>query len=185
MVGKLQEAFVSFLRNAPFIEQSGVNVALSNTSAGLEEVVNTPLPAVVIHVERSESPAVCIGGMIIDHFLVVLSVITDFINYSLSEDEGVQVDTKNLPYDIRNLIECGKDCEVWDELRHDYDLSMVYNGMSWQKAKATNDGEELAVDNVQIVYACTCTDRKIREGETAKLQDYSIVLQDFNLQGQA
>lgn len=174
MIGTLTDTFVAALREAPVVTENGVNVSVMNDEG--QGLVNTPLPAVVVHVRNSNKPTVFIRGGICDWFDVSLNVLVDFDNYSVTPDGGIQTKMRNMAYEIRRYIEKVKRGPLFSTLIDEYDFFPLYRGIETYQTAAFVGTVGKDIDVFRILYQCTALDKQNLEDEYVMFDSKQINL---------
>lgn len=153
MIGTLIDTVVKALRSAPVVIENNVSVAILETEG--RDLVNTALPAVVVHIENSENADVSIGGLICDHVKLHLSVIASLDNPSLSPDNNIQINALNLSTRIRNYIEAAKRSKLFSELVEKANFNALYKGFNAYQSEAFRRDAEINVMVYDLSWQCT------------------------------
>jgi hypothetical protein len=116
-------------------------------------VVNTSLPAIVIHVVGTDGDGnTFIGGGIRQFFDLELWLLLDVPNYTFSPDKGMQAAKLDLSDDI---IRCVEHPDFLSDVKTAHDLNMLYDKMESETTNATKGALTMTVDVHKVVYNCS------------------------------
>ena len=149
MVGYVQEAVANALRNWPALEQAKI-VPVRATS-GDSVVVNTPLPAIVVHVNGVDGSGYSFGRGIRQYFELSLHVLIEVNNYSFSKDGGKQAEMLDLSDEV---IRCMENSQLLDGIKQKHDFNRQYNRMETDKTYGTSGAISVLVDVHKVIYDC-------------------------------
>ena len=153
MFGSIVKGFADCLRAAESTRKYNVSIVADANSAS-DGIVNTTLPAVAVHIANSETANVYIGGMIEDRCSVVLSVMIDFDNPTLSKDNNFQVNMMNLAYELRNHIELSKRGAYFQDLNLGYSFFPLYKGFRTYITQAETKEAAKSITVYELRYEC-------------------------------
>lgn len=145
MYGRLMDAIAYTIRDYPSYHKFGLNVIKGNNTDGRIKV-NTTLPVVVITPLDSTEPTTFIGGKILEKITIEISVVTELINYSISDDMGVQSEMTDMCYDLLSYLENQMSLyenNPYFSCLRDYNFNSLYNGFRTYTSVA-------AINNSQI-----------------------------------
>lgn len=148
MVGYVTDAVATALKNWSALATA--NVIPLRAAAGDSVVIDTPIPAIVVHVFVDENDGnTFIGGGIRHYFRLELHYIAPIINYSFSFDSGKQADMLDLSDEIIRCMERTKDLD-YIKTRHDF--SIQFDRMETSTTMAMQNANTVTVDVHKIIY---------------------------------
>lgn len=151
MVGYIQEAVAKAIQNWDALKDANVMPVRANE--GNSVVVNTTLPAVVIHVVGTDGDGnTFIGGGIRQFFDLELWVLLDVPNYTFSKDKGLQAAKLDISDDVIRCVE-HPDFLTLEKATHD--LNMQFEKMETETTYGTKNAQNVTVDIHKIVYNCS------------------------------
>jgi len=151
MVGYIQEAVAKALSNWTALKNA--NVMPIRATDGSSVVVNTPLPAVVVHVVGTDGDGnTFIGGGIRQYFDLELWVLIDVPNYTFSKDNGLQSAKLDVSDDVIRCVEHPDFIKTEKQL---HDLNMQFDRMETETTYGTKGSLNVTVDIHKIIYNCS------------------------------
>lgn len=151
MVGYLGAAVAAALRQWPALKQA--NIFPTRAAEGTTVVVDTPLPAIVIHVIGTDDPedegGISFGGGIRFYFNLFMYVLLPVTNYSYSPDGGKQAELLDLSEDV---VRCIEQTDVLDEVKRQHDLNLQFVNMPTDTTYGTRGAESVLVDVHKVSY---------------------------------
>lgn len=150
MVGYVQDAIAKALSEWPALKAA--NIMPVRATDGVSVVVNTPLPAIAIHINGTDGNGnTYFGGGIRQYFELTLHVLLPITNYTFTRDAGTQATLLDLSDDV---IRCMEQTEALDELKQRHDLNMQFDRMETDTTYGTHGAISVAVDVHRVVYSC-------------------------------
>lgn len=150
MVGFIEQSVVKALRAWEPLNRANVMTVRAND--GMTTVVNTPLPAIAVHVLGAHGDrSVSIGGAIRQHFELELHYICVPENYSFSPDGGIQRDLLDLSDEILRCMELTREM---DDVKREHDLNMMFDRIETEQTFGTRGSLSITADVHKIVYNC-------------------------------
>lgn len=150
MVGYISDAVANAIRNWGPLQ--AVNAFPVRATDGPSVVVDTPLPAIAIHVSGNDGHGnTYFGGGIRFYFDLELYVITPITNYSFTPDGGTQAKQLDIMEDVVRCMEQTKDFDV---LRQKHDWNMQYDRTDTETTYATQGAMSITASVQKIVYKC-------------------------------
>jgi len=151
MVGYIQEAVALAIRD--WLPLKNANVMPVRANEGDSVVVNTPLPAVVLHVVGTEGDGgIFIGGQIRQSFDLELWVLLDVPNYTFSKDKGLQAAKLDISDEV---IRCVEHPNFLLDVKQEHDLNMQFNRMETDTTYGSRESLNVTVDIHKIIYSCS------------------------------
>lgn len=151
MVGYIQDAVAKALSNWTALKNA--NLLPVRANEGDSVVINTTLPAVVIHVVGKEGDGnTFIGGSIRQFFDLELWTIIDVPNYSFSNDRGLQASKLDVSDDV---IRCAEHPDFLINEKRAHDLSMQFDRMETETSYASKGALIITVDIHKVIYSCS------------------------------
>ena len=127
MVGYLGAAVAAALRQWPALKQA--NIFPTRAAEGTTVVVDTPLPAIVIHVIGTDDPedegGIAFGGGIRFYFNLFMYVLLPVTNVSYSPDGGKQADLLDMSEEV---VRCIEQTDVLNEVKQQHDTTYGTRG---------------------------------------------------------
>ena len=150
MVGYVQEAIAQALRKWEPLKVA--NVMPVRSVDGVSTIVNTPLPAVVVHINGIDGEGnTYLGDGIRQYFELELLYLCDVPNYTFSDDGGLQAKRLDLSDEVIRCIELTTEL---DEVKRKHDLNMQFDRMDTETTYGTKGALSVTVDVHRIVYKC-------------------------------
>ena len=148
MVGYISNAVADAIRNWPVLKK--YNVVPIRATEGDSVAVNTPLPAVAIHVvgDDGEGNTFFSGGIRL-YFELQLYCLLPAPNYSFTFDRGAQADMLDLSDEAIRCIESTKELDVI-KLKHD--LNLQFDRIETDTTYATSGANTVTVDVHKVIY---------------------------------
>ena len=151
MVGYIQDAVAKALREWDALKAANVMPVRANESNSV--VVNTSLPAIIIHVVGTDGEGgTFIGGEIRQYFDLELWVLLDVPNFTFSKDNGLQAAKLDLSDDV---IRCVEHPDFLYDLKNVHDLNMQFDRMDTETTYGSRESLSVTVDIHKVVYNCS------------------------------
>jgi hypothetical protein len=151
MVGYIQEAVAKALRDWPTLKAA--NVVPVRAAESNQIVINTTLPAVIVHIRGTEGEGgTFIGGAIRQYFDLELWVLLDVPNFSFSHDKGMQAAKLDLSDDV---IRCVEHEDFLSALKTQRDLNMQFDRMETETTYGSKESLSITVDVHKVIYNCS------------------------------
>ena len=151
MVGYVQDEVATALR--AWTTLKAANVMPVRANEGNSIVVNTPLPAVIIHIVGDEGEGnTFIGGGIRQYFTLELWTLIDVPNYTFSADNGVQADRLDISDDV---MRCCEHPDFLTTLKQNHDLNMMFERMETEQTFGAQGSLNVTIDVHKIIYKCS------------------------------
>lgn len=148
MVGYVSEAVATAIKKWDAFR--ALNVIPVRPTEGDSVVVNTPLPAIVVHVIGDEGEGnTFFGGGIRQYFEISLQCLIPTPNYTFTFDKGAQSDMLDLSDEVIRCIERTKEL---DEIKVKHDFNIQFDRMETDTTYATSGANTVTVDVHKIVY---------------------------------
>lgn len=173
MVGYIQDAVAKALSDWTTLKTA--NVVPVRANEGGSVVINTPLPAVIVHVVGTDGEGnTFIGGGIRQYFDLELWVLIDIPNYSFSPDKGLQAAKLDLSDDV---IRCVEHPDFLSNEKQVHDLNMQFDRMETETTYGTKGSLNITVDVHKVIYNCSVIfDPKATDyDQTANLDQIDLV----------
>lgn len=166
MVGYISDGVANALSNWEALKQANVMPVRATEAASV--VIDTPLPAIAVHVNGEEGQGnTYFGGGIRQYFELSLYVLLEIVNYTFSPDGGLQAEMLDLSDEV---IRCMEQTELLDELKRKHDLNMQFDRMETDTSYGTNGATSVVVDVHKIIYKCDVEfDPKRKFADSAEL----------------
>jgi hypothetical protein len=150
MVGYVQDAVANALSNWDALKAA--NIMPVRATDGASVVVNTPLPAIAVHINGTDGQGnTYFGGGIRQYFELTLHVLLPVTNYTFSKDKGLQAAMLDLSDDV---IRCMEQTRLLDELKSKHDFNMQFDRMETDTTYGTQGSLSVAVDVHKVIYNC-------------------------------
>lgn len=151
MVGYIQAAVAEAIKNWATLKDAKVMPV--RAVDGDSVVVNTPLPAIAIHVRGNEGEGgIFIGGDIRQYFTLELWTLIDVPNYTFSSDNNLQANKLDISDDV---IRCVEHPDFLQTVKEDHDLNMVFEKMETETTYGTSNAITVTIDVHKVVYECS------------------------------
>lgn len=151
MVGYIQEAIAAALK--AWEPLSSANVVVVRAVEGSSTVVNTSLPAIVVHVLGNDGQGnTYIGGGIRQYFDLELWMLLDVPNYTFSPDNNLQANKLDLSDEI---IRCVEHPDFVLELKQTHDLNMQFDRMETETTFGSKNSLTVTIDVHKVIYSCS------------------------------
>lgn len=148
MVGYVTNAVAKALKNWDTLKAS--NIIPIRATGGESVVVNTPLPAIAVHVNGEEGEGnTYLGGGIRLYFELALHYLLPVTNYTFSADNAKQTELLDLSDEIIRCIENTTDL---DAVKVEHDLNLQFDRLETDTTYATQGSTSTVVDIHKIVY---------------------------------
>ncbi len=151
MVGYVQDAVAAALKDWSTLQDAKVMPVRANE--GNSVVINTPLPAIVVHVLGTDGDEnTFIGGGIRQFFDLELWTLIDVPNYTFSQDSGLQAAKLDLSDDV---IRCVEHPDFLEEVKQVHDLSMQFDRMETESTHGAKGALSVTIDIHKVIYKCS------------------------------
>lgn len=151
MVGYIQQAVAEALQSWEALQTANVMPVRAND--GDSVVINTPLPAVIVHVVGTEGDGnTYIGGGIRQYFDLELWVLIDVPNYTFSKDSSLQANKLDVSDDVIRCVE-HPDFLSAEKLAHD--LIMQFDRMETESTQGARGSMNITIDVHKVIYSCS------------------------------
>lgn len=151
MVGYIQDAVAKAIQDWDTLKAANVMPVRANE--GNSVVINTPLPAVIVHVLGTDGDGnTFIGGGIRQFFDLELWVLIDIPNYTFTKDNGVQAANLDISDDV---IRCVEHPDFLSDEKQTHDLSMQFDRMETETTYGTKGSLNVTVDVHKVIYNCS------------------------------
>lgn len=151
MVGYIQDAVAKALSDWATLKTANVMPVRANE--GNSVVINTPLPAVIIHIVGTDGDGnTFIGGGIRQYFDLELWTLIDVPNYSFSPDRGLQATKLDVSDDV---IRCVEHPNFLSNIKQVHDLNMQFDRMETETTYGTKGSINVTVDIHKVIYNCS------------------------------
>ena len=151
MVGYIQEAVAKAIQDWPALKTANVMPVRANE--GNSVVINTPLPAVIVHVLGTDGDGnTFIGGGIRQFFDLELWTLIDVPNYTFSKDKGMQAAKLDVSDDVIRCVE-HPDFLAAEKVTHD--LNMLFDRMETETTYGTKGALNVTIDIHKVIYNCS------------------------------
>ena len=151
MVGYIQDAVADAIRNWTALKNANVMPVRANEGGSV--VVNTALPAVIIHVVGTDGDGnTFIGGGIRQFFDLELWVLIDIPNYTFSKDNGLQAAKLDISDDV---IRCVEHPDFLSDIKSTHDLNMQFDRMETETTYGTKQSLTVTIDVHKVIYNCS------------------------------
>jgi len=149
MIGYVSDGVAKALRSWDALREA--NIIPVRATDGNSAIVNTPLPAVAIHVigEEGADGSVFLGGGIRQYFELSLYVLLPLANFTFTPDGGAQTEMLDISDEVLRCIET---TEALDDLKQRHDLNMQYDRMETDTTYGTQGATSVTVDVHKIIY---------------------------------
>lgn len=148
MVGYVTDAIANALKNWQPLKEA--NIIPLRGADGDSVVIDTPLPAIVIHVVADDSEGnTFIGGGIRHYFRLELHCLLPVINYTFSLDGGKQAAMLDLSDEV---IRCVERTELLDSIKNRHDFNVQFDRMETTTTYGANGANTVVVDVHKVVY---------------------------------
>lgn len=151
MVGYIQAAVAKALQDWEVLQTANIMPVRANE--GNSVVINTPLPAVVVHVLGTDGDGnTFIGGGIRQFFDLELWTLIDVPNYTFSPDKGLQAEKLDVSDDV---IRCVEHPDFMTDVKQVHDLSMQFDRMETETTHGTKGALSVTIDIHKVIYNCS------------------------------
>jgi len=151
MVGYIQEAVASAIKAWTTLQAANVMPVRANDGSSI--VINTPLPAVIIHVLGTDGDGnTFIGGGIRQFFDLELWTLIDVPNYTFTADGGLQAAKLDVSDDV---IRCVEHPDFLANEKAVHDLSMQFDSMETETTYGTKGALNVTIDIHKVIYNCS------------------------------
>lgn len=148
MVGYISDAVAKALKNWDALREADIIPVRSTEGDSI--VVDTPLPAVVIHVRGDEGEGnTFFGGGIRQYFELELQALLPITNFTFSADGGKQGKMLDISDEV---IRCIERTTLLDEVKANHDLNLQFDSMETETAYGTSGAMTVTIDVHKIVY---------------------------------
>lgn len=150
MVGYVQDAIATALRKWDKLRLA--NVIPVRSVDGESVVVNTPLPAVAIHINGTEGRGnTYFGGGIRLFFDLELLVLLDVPDYTLQKQGGTQSQQLDLSEEVIRCMELSPEL---DGIKQLHDFNMQFDRLETDTTYGTKGSLSFTIDVHKVVYTC-------------------------------
>ncbi len=161
MVGYISEGVAKAIRSWDRLRS--LSIVPVRATDGTSAVVNTPLPAVAIHVLGEDGEGnTFLGGEIRQYFELSLYCMIPITDYSFSTEKGTQTELLDASDEI---IRCMERTRELDALKIEHDFNMQFDRMDSDTTYATQGVNSITVDVHKIVYKCSVRFNPYGSGE--------------------
>lgn len=148
MVGYVINAVAKALKFWPALKDADLIPVMATDGSSV--VVNTPLPAIAIHVLGEDGEGnVFLGGGIRQYFELQLYCLFPITNYTFSPDGGAQSRLLDLSDEV---IRCIERSNVLDEVKVQHDLNLQFDRMETDSTYATSGATSVTIDVHRVIY---------------------------------
>lgn len=151
MVGYISQAVANALK--AWEPLSSANVIPVRATDGDSVVVNTPLPAVAIHVlgeaGSDNEGGTAFGGSIRQYFELSLYMMNTLVNYTFSDDGGAQTVLLDMADEI---IRCMELSDKLTGIRQNHDFNVQFDRMESDTTYGSGQTLQVPVDVQKVVY---------------------------------
>lgn len=148
MVGYVSQAIANALKKWQPLAMT--NIIPVRATDGTTVVVNTPLPAIAVHVVGDDGEGnTFFGGGIRQYFEICLYYLLPVTNYTFSADGGAQSELLDLSDEI---IRCMEQTSELDEIKVEHDFNIQFDRMDTETTYATQGVNSVTVDVHKVVY---------------------------------
>lgn len=148
MVGYVSDIIAAALRAWEPLRNA--NVVPVRATDGVSVVVDTPIPAIAVHISGDDGYGnTYLGGGIRLYFEAQLHYICPITNYTFSPDKGKQAEMMDLSDEI---IRCMELSNVMDYVKQKYDMSLQFDRLDTYSTYATKNAISVAVEVHNVVY---------------------------------
>lgn len=148
MIGYVSNAVANALRKWTALK--GANVLSVYATDGMSTVVNTPLPAIAIHVIGEDGEGnTFFGGGIRQYFEISLYCLLPITNYTFSVDNNKQADLLDMSDEV---IRCMERTTELDKVRMEHDFNIQFDRMETETTYGTQGANSVVVDVHKVIY---------------------------------
>jgi hypothetical protein len=148
MIGYVSDAVANALKGWDTLKDANVMPVFSTD--GTTVVVNTPLPAVAIHVIGDDGEGnTYFGGGIRQYFELTLYVLLPLTNYTFSRDGGTQSKMLDISDDV---IRCMEQSKEFDAIKQGHDFNIQFDRMDTERTYGSQGSLSVVVDVHKVVY---------------------------------
>ena len=148
MVGYITKAVADAIRKWPALKDADIIPVFATDGSSV--VVNTPLPAVVIHVLGEDGEGnVFLGGGIRQYFELQLYCLFPITNYTFSPDNDAQSKLLDLSDEV---IRCVERSTVLENVKLVHDLNLQFDRMETDSTYASAGATSVSVDIHRVIY---------------------------------
>lgn len=170
MVGYVSEAVAEAIRSWPALKK--YNVVPIRATEGDSVTVNTPLPAIAIHVMGDEGEGnTFFGGGIRQYFELQLYCLLPAPNYTFTFDKGAQADMLDLSDEA---IRCLERTDKLDKLKIKHDLNLQFDRMETDTTYATTGANTVTIDVHKVMYKGSVEFDPYNDKETRPTTDVTL-----------
>lgn len=180
MVGYISEAVAKAIRDWPALKK--YNVIPIRATEGDSVTVNTPLPAIAIHVMGDEGEGnTFFGGGIRQYFELQLYCLLPAPNYTFTFDKGAQANMLDLSDEA---LRCMERTTKLDELKLEHDLNLQFDRVETDQTYATTGANTVTVDVHKIIYKGSVdfdlySDKEKHPTTEVELKQVDIIEKDY------
>lgn len=170
MVGYVSEAVATALKKWETLRK--YNVIPVRATEGDSVVVNTPLPAIAIHIIGDEGEGnTFFGGGIRQYFEIQLYCMIPAPNYSFTFDKGAQASMLDLSDDV---IRCMERSTEFDKIKVKHDFNIQFDSMETDTAYASQGANTVTVEVHRIIYKGSVEFDPYNDKETRPTTDVTL-----------
>lgn len=148
MVGYISETIARALKSWDALRDA--NVSVVRPTDGTSVVVNTPLPAIIVHVNGTEGEGnTFIGGGIRFYFEIGLYYVVNVTNFTFTADNHKQAELLDLSEEI---VRCMERSPEFKEICERHDFSIQFDRFDSETTYATSGVNSVTVDVHKIMY---------------------------------
>lgn len=148
MVGYVTNAVAKALKNWDALKDA--NIIPIRATGGESVVVNTPLPAIAVHLNGEDGEGnTFLGGGIRQYFELALHYLLPITNYTFSADNDKQSEMLDLSDEIIRCIECSTEL---NNVKEKHDLNLQFDRFETDTTYATQGATSVMIDVHKIVY---------------------------------
>lgn len=148
MIGYVTDAIANALKTWKPLQEA--NVIPIRATDGMSAVVNTPLPAVAVHISGDTGEGnTFIGGGIRQYFEIALYVLLPVVNYTFSPDRGTQANVLDLSDEV---IRCMERTSAFSDIQKRHDFNIQYDRTELDETYGTQGANSVVVDIHKIIY---------------------------------
>jgi len=151
MIGYLQDGIAKALKAYEPLKLA--NIEPIRAIEGDSAVINTPLPAIVIHIIGVDGEGnTFIGGGIRQYYSVQLWVLNVVTNFTFTKDNGLQAKMLDISDEV---IRCIENTTLLDTIKQTVDLQMQFDRIESDVTYGSKGAQAVTVDVQKIIYECS------------------------------
>lgn len=148
MVGYVSNAVANALQKWQPLADANIMTVLATD--GTTVIVDTPLPAIAIHVIGDDGEGnPFFGGGIRQYFELCLYCLLPITNYTFSADGGAQSNLLDISDEV---IRCMERTTELEAIKQKYDFNIQFDRMDTETTYGTNGVNSVVVDVHKVVY---------------------------------